>query len=169
MAALIQSTPRHPVLAGRHIGIHQRADGLAERVVHCQAERLAAISSVHKYRDCFRAWIGPWLGDCELASLTRGQVLDMRSAMVARNLSAARQYSVLMCLKSFLGFCRRVLGTECLDPADIKLPRRPEPQVEYRLLGRVSRLARNTGTSSLKPVPTNTLNRRAAILTCMPV
>jgi site-specific recombinase XerD len=51
--------------------------------------------------------------------------------MVNRELSIARQYGVLMCLKTFLRFCRSVLGVTCLDPADIKLPNRGKPKVEY--------------------------------------
>ncbi|HWZ30748.1 MAG TPA: tyrosine-type recombinase/integrase [Bryobacteraceae bacterium] len=55
----------------------------------------------------------------------------MRKAMLDRALSTARQYSIIMCLKSFLKFCRTTLGIACLDPAEIKLPKREAPHVEY--------------------------------------
>jgi len=39
--------------------------------------------------------------------------------MVDRNLSVARQYSIIMFIKSFLKFCRSTLGLSCLDPAEV--------------------------------------------------
>lgn len=58
-------------------------------------------------------------------------VLAFRQAMAARELSVARQYSLLMTLKLFLKFCRTTLDINCIDPAAIKLPRRKAPKVEY--------------------------------------
>jgi site-specific recombinase XerD len=60
--------------------------------------------------------------------------------MVDRHLSVARQYSVIMFLKSFLKFCRTTLGMSCLDPAEIKLPKRPAPEVEYLTNGEIQRV-----------------------------
>ena len=51
--------------------------------------------------------------------------------MVDRNLSVARQYSIIMFMKSLLKFCRGTLGVSCFDPAEIKFPKRPAPHVEY--------------------------------------
>jgi integrase/recombinase XerD len=97
----------------------------------CQAERHAAPSTVAKYRDCFDSWLRPWLGEKGVSEITRLLVLELRQAMVDKQLSIARQYSVIMCLKSFLKFCRSTLGLSCLDPLEIKLPKRPAPHVEY--------------------------------------
>jgi site-specific recombinase XerD len=97
----------------------------------CRAERDVAASSIAKYRDCFQVWISPWLGDRDLTEVNRIDVLEMRKAMLDHQLSTARQYSIIMCLKSLLKFCRVTLGISCLDPAEIKLPKRAAPQVEY--------------------------------------
>ena len=47
--------------------------------------------------------------------------------MVERGLSSARQTSILATLKIFMGFCRTVLKIECMDSAEIRLPRRELP------------------------------------------
>src|SRR5436190_23153141 len=89
---------------------------------YCRAERYVSPSTLAKYRDCFKSWLLPRLGSKELTELNRLEILDMRQAMVERQLSIARQYSVIVCLKGLLKFCRASLGVACLDPADIALP-----------------------------------------------
>jgi len=106
----------------------------------CEAERHVAGSTLAKYRDCYESWIGPTFGNMEVSDITRLGVLELRQAMVDRNLSVARQYSVIMFLKSFLKFCGRTLGVSCLDPAEIKLPKRPAPNVEYLTNGEIQRV-----------------------------
>ena len=98
---------------------------------HCRAERHVAPASLEKYRDCFKSWIGPWFGQKEVTSLNRLEILDMRQAMMNRQLSVDRQYSVVVCLKSFLKFCRSALSLSSVDPADVTLPKRKPPQVDY--------------------------------------
>jgi integrase/recombinase XerD len=97
----------------------------------CRAERHVSDSTLAKYQDCFRVWLFPFLGKRAIAEVNRMDVLTLRQAMVDRPLSVARQYSVIMCLKSLLKFCRMTLGESCLDPAEIALPKRPAPRVEY--------------------------------------
>src|SRR5579863_4496828 len=106
----------------------------------CQAERHVADSTLAKYRDCFESWILPAFGKLEVSEISRMGVLELRQAMVDRNLSIARQYSIIMFLKSFLKFCGRTLGLSCLDPAEIKLPKRPAPNVEYLTNGEIQRV-----------------------------
>jgi integrase/recombinase XerD len=95
----------------------------------CRAERHNASETLSKYRECFRSWILPHLGDKELESLTRIDILGLRQVMVERGLSLARQYSILITLKSFLGFCRTVLKLDTLNPSEIVLPHRGKPHV----------------------------------------
>jgi site-specific recombinase XerD len=97
----------------------------------CQSERHVAPSTLAKYRDCFESWIEPTFGNKDVSEINRLSVLELRQAMVDRHLSIARQYSIIMFLKSFLKFCRSTLGLSCLDPAEVKLPKRPAPHVEY--------------------------------------
>lgn len=97
----------------------------------CTAERLVARSTLSKYRDCFTSWILPVLGHDELATLSAARVLDLRAAMAERKLSVYRMYTVLVCLKSLLKFCRTHLKVDTLDPATVRLPGRGMPTVDY--------------------------------------
>jgi integrase/recombinase XerD len=97
----------------------------------CESERHVAPSTLAKYRDCFQSWIQPTFGNKDVSEISRIAVLELRQAMVDQHLSVARQYSVIMLLKTFLKFCRSTLGLSCLDPSEVKLPKRPLPQVEY--------------------------------------
>src|SRR5260370_20815174 len=106
----------------------------------CQSERQVAPSTLAKYRDCFESWIRPTFGKKEVSEISRLAVLELRQAMVDKQLSVARQYSVIMFLKSLLKFCRSTLSIACLDPSEIKLPRRPSPQVEYLTNGEIRRV-----------------------------
>ena len=100
-------------------------------LMHCQVERQYSNESLAKMRECLRSWLLPHFGSLAVKSLRAVHVLGFREAMSRRALSTARQYSLLMTLKLFLKFCRTVLEIECLDPASIRLPRRPTPRVEY--------------------------------------
>ena len=96
-------------------------------LVYGRVERQYALETQLKHRDCFASWILPTFGDREIESLVRFDILLMRDRMTERNLSSARQSSILATLKAFLGFCRTVLKIVCMDPAEIRLPRRDLP------------------------------------------
>lgn len=98
---------------------------------HCRTERQVAPSTLAKYKDCFVTWLRPSFGLQEVAQISRMQILDLRDNMTNRGLSPARQYSIIMCLKSLLKFCRTALCLSCIDPAEIRLPKRTTPNVEY--------------------------------------
>ena len=83
---------------------------------YCRAERDSATSTLAKYQECFDCWLSPWLDDKDLADISRLDVLNLRQAMTERQLSIARQYSIVMCLKSFLKFCRSILGDHVSGP-----------------------------------------------------
>ena len=124
------------------------SDAFEHFINYCRAERHVSPSSLEKYRDCFNSWIGPWFGQKELGSINRMVILDMRQAMMDRQLSVARQYSIVMCLKSFLKFCRTTMALSCLDPAEVSLPKRKAPQVEFLNNEEIQRMlnAIDTGT-----------------------
>ena len=98
---------------------------------YCESERHVAPSTLAKYRDCFESWVRPFFGSKDVSALNRLMMLELRQAMVDRQLSIARQYSIMMFIKTFLKFCRSTLGISCLDPAEVNLPRRPAPEVVY--------------------------------------
>jgi integrase/recombinase XerD len=106
----------------------------------CRAERLVAPETELKYRDCFRSWLLPVLGSISLTDFSQAHVLKLRSDMLSRQLSVARMYSVLMCLKAFLKFCHSHLQIQAMDPTAIALPKRGTPQVEYLTNAEVQRV-----------------------------
>jgi integrase/recombinase XerD len=100
-------------------------------LAHCGVERFYSVQSLQKVQDCLKSRILPVLGARELEGLTRLDVLDFRQILKEASLGIARQYSLLMTLKLLLKFCCTVLKIDCLDPLEIKLPRRPPPEVEF--------------------------------------
>jgi len=96
-------------------------------MVYGRVERQYAYQTQLKHRDCFQAWILPFFSEREIEEVGRYEILRMREAMVTRNLSSARQSSVLATWKALLGFARSMLKLECPDPAEIKLPRKEVP------------------------------------------
>ncbi len=107
------------------------SDALGHFLNYCRAERHVSSGTLAKYTDCYTSWLAPWLGQLEVENINRLQILDMRQAMVDRPLSIDRQYSVIMCLKGLLKFSRTSLKLNCLDPAEIKAPKRKAPDVQY--------------------------------------
>jgi integrase/recombinase XerD len=124
------------------------SEGFEHFINYCRAERHASPSTLAKYRDCFNSWLSPWFGSKEVVSLTRLHILDLRQAMLDKQLSIARQYSVIMCLKSLLKFSRTSLALPCIDPAEVTLPKRRAPQVEFLTNDEIQKMlnAINTGT-----------------------
>jgi integrase/recombinase XerD len=124
------------------------SDAFGHFLNHCRSERHVSPASLQKYHDCFSSWIRPWFAEMEVEQINRLRILDMRQSMMDKQLSAARQYSIVMCLKSFLKFCRTGLALECLNPADITLPKRKAPNVEFLNNEEVQRIlsAINTNT-----------------------
>ncbi len=100
-------------------------------LVYGRVERQYALETQLKHRDCFQAWILPFFGERDIEDVGRYDVLRLREAMVERNLSAARQSSILAAWKSLLGFARSTMKLACTDPGEIKLPRKelPHPEV----------------------------------------
>src|SRR5690349_9667703 len=124
------------------------SDAFRQYLAHCRVERHVSDSSLEKYRDCFSSWLSRWFGEHQIEAITRHGILDMRQAMIERQLSAARQYSVIMCLKSLLKFCRSSLGVICLDPTEIISPKRKTPQVEFLNNEEIERMLNAIDTSS---------------------
>jgi site-specific recombinase XerD len=114
-----------------------------------RAERQYAQQTLVKLKDCFSAWILPYLGEKDLEDLARSDLILFRSEFVDAKLGTNRQYSILMAMKLFLKFCRRVLKINCLDPdVEIRLPLRPKPHVHYLTNEEVERLLRVIKTNT---------------------
>ena len=107
------------------------SDAVDPFLLFCRVEKQYSVESQEKMKEAFRSWLLRYFGDLELTAIRTMHVLSFRQAMVAKGLSVARQYSLLMVLKLFLKFCRTTLEINCLDPATVTLPRRKAPMVEY--------------------------------------
>jgi site-specific recombinase XerD len=118
-------------------------------LVYAEVERLYARETVIKLKECFRSWLLPCLAERTVSGLSRLEVLELRRRMTERRLGPARQYSVLMTLKLFLKFCRTFMGVSCIDPAEIRLPRRTAHRVEFLTDEEVRLLVRAIPTHTL--------------------
>ncbi len=107
----------------------QLSDAVEPYLTYCEVEKLNSSQTVSKYRECFRSWILPHLGAVALENLNAIDVMSLKKAMVGKRLSPARQYSVIITLKTFLRFCIQILKAETLNPKDIRLPDLGKPHV----------------------------------------
>lgn len=106
-------------------------DALQPFLIHCRVEKQYAPQSQLKIKECFDSWLLRHFGHLPVSGIKPVHILTFRQAMNERNLSIARQYSLLVTLKLFLKFCRDLLEIPCTDPGTIRLPRRPTPEVQY--------------------------------------
>src|ERR1700683_5443175 len=60
-------------------GAMKVSEALEPFINSCRAERDVSATSIAKYRDCFRVWILPWLGERDLTEVNRMEVLAMRN------------------------------------------------------------------------------------------
>jgi site-specific recombinase XerD len=114
------------------------ADLTPKFIRYIEAELCFARSSVIKYEDCLRQII-KMIGDRPVSAYTTDDVLDLKSAMLRKNNSTARQVSILSALKRFLEFCRKHEGLCVIDPNEIMVPKRPRREVAYLTAEEVSR------------------------------
>jgi len=114
------------------------ADLAPKFVRYIEAELCFARSSVIKYEDCLRQII-KMIGDRPVISYTADDVLDLKSAMLRKNHSTARQVSILSALRQFLDFCRKLEGLSVIDPNEIVVPKRPRREVAYLTVEEVER------------------------------
>jgi integrase/recombinase XerD len=117
-------------------------DAFPPFLLHGQVERGYSRQTLDKFRECFRSWIQPRLGQTALEEITYLHLLEFRRAMDEAGLSVARQYSILMVLKLLFRFCRTRLRVPCYDPAEISLPRRVSKKVEFLTEQEVAQLVR---------------------------
>lgn len=113
-----------------------------------RSERGYAKESLDNFEGCYRSWIAPTYGEPIEGLSDRLAVLNLRSAMTDKGLGTNRQYAVLMFLKLLLKFCRKVLKIPALDPAEVQLPKRERPYVQFLTNEEVKRM--------IAAIPTNT-------------
>jgi integrase/recombinase XerD len=111
-------------------------------LLYGQVERRYSSQTLEKFRECFQSWIRPHLGSAHVEDVAYLDLLAFRKAMDDAGLSVARQYSILMVLKLFFRFCRMQLKLSCLDPNEIRLPRRQMKRVEFLTEAEIALLLR---------------------------
>lgn len=103
-------------------------------------DRQYATETKQKHRDCFASWLLPLLGSQEIEAVGITDVLKIRNVMESRRLSSARISSVLSTLKALLNFSRVVLKLKSMNPAEIRLPPKPKPNVKFLTLAEIDKL-----------------------------
>jgi site-specific recombinase XerD len=84
-----------------------------------------------KFEECFRKWVSVHLGHIAVAELSLMHLMELKAAMAAKGLSVSRHYAVLMLVKLILRFAQSTLKIACIDPNEIKLPRRKAVRVQF--------------------------------------
>ena len=127
--------------------VHMRVLEAAEPyLTYCQVEKFNAKQTVNKYREHLKTWITPHLGEYQFSEIDRIRVMSLRKAMGDKNLSVARQYGIIMTLKSLLRFAIDVLKEQTLDPREVKLPNRGRPHVQVLSKEEIEKMLDNIET-----------------------
>jgi len=99
-------------------------------LLYAEVELRFAPQSLVKYRDCLRQ-IERMLGDREIGSYSKDDVLSLKSKMLSKGHSVSRQVSILSALKRVLQFCQQERIELGLEPTSISIPRQPRRDVLY--------------------------------------
>ena len=126
-------------------------------LLYCRVERRYSAETQGKMKEAFASWLLRHFGNLELTAIRSIHILSFRQAMAVKGLSVARQYGLLMVLKLFLKFCRTVLEANCLDPANITLPKRENPKVEYLTNDEIQAIRESTDNSRALGIRTRAL------------
>jgi integrase/recombinase XerD len=125
------------------------AGAAPEFLLYAEVELGFAKQSLVKYADCLRQ-VERMLGSVTVTSVSQDDVLQLKSAMLRRNLSVSRQVSILCALKRLLQFWTDKHHGAMLDPALIIMPRRPRRQVDYLTADEVERFVRGIRITSFR-------------------
>jgi len=98
-------------------------------------------STIARYREALN-WVIRDVGDLPLTRLNVAHILSLRRKMDQRGCGEARIAAILNALRSFLKFCREVLGLVALDPRQIRVPRIPRRDVVYLTKAEVDQFLR---------------------------
>lgn len=86
--------------------------------------------TIARYREALN-WVIRDIGDLPVSTLNVAHVLSVRRNIDQRDCGEARVAAILNALRSFLRFCREVLGVAALDPRQIRVPRIPRREVLF--------------------------------------
>ena len=124
----------------------QLSQAVEPYLTYCQVEKLNSPQTVWKYKECFKSWILPHLGQNILENLNTIEIMAFKKAMVDKGLSPSRQYSIIITLKTFLRFCIEFLKIKTLDPKEVRLPDRGKPHVLVLSPEEIQKLLSNIST-----------------------
>ena len=89
-----------------------------------------SLLTIARYEEAL-GWVIRDVGDQPLMRLNVGHVLSLRRKVEQRGCGEARVAGILNALRSFLKFCREILGLSTLDPQHIRVSRIPQREVVY--------------------------------------
>jgi site-specific recombinase XerD len=119
---------------------------------YAQVELQFAAQSLAKYRDCLRQ-IRKVIGDRPVTAYAKADVLDLKSAMIARSLSVCRQVGILSAFKRLLLFCQSELALPVLDPEVVCIPKRPRREVLFLTVDEVERFVSSIQLTTRRDTP----------------
>lgn len=119
---------------------------------YARVELQFAEQSLLKYKDCFRQ-IRKVIGDAPVTAYGKADVLQLKSALIARSLSVCRQVGILAALKRLLLFCRDELGLSVLDPDAVCIPKRPRREVLFLTVEEVERFVASIRLTTRRDCP----------------
>ena len=88
------------------------------------------------------------LRDFIVTNFSKRELITLKAALLARNLSANRQIGILLVLKSFYRFLEKECALAVLDPEEIRPPRRPRKEVIYLTSEEVERFVSSIKTTN---------------------
>src|SRR5262249_1001067 len=86
--------------------------------------------TIRRYSEAL-VWVIRYIGDRPIATLHLEHLLSLRRQMGERGCREARVAAILNTVRSFLKFCRDIVGIPALDPQEVRVPRVPRRDVVY--------------------------------------
>jgi integrase/recombinase XerD len=110
----------------------------SEFLLFAEVELSFSKETIVKYRDCLRQ-VQKILGDFVVTDFSKSELMTVKAALLARNLSVNRQIGILLVLKRFYRYLKEERSLAVLDPEEIRPPRRPRKEVAYLTAEEVQR------------------------------
>lgn len=109
---------------------HSIAALLPGFLLHLEVERRFAKGTVIKNHDCMRQ-IARFFGGGPIEAFSKNDLLALKAYLLNKQLSVAREVSILLALRSFLTFVGEECNIPTLSPDQVTVPRRPRREVAF--------------------------------------
>jgi integrase/recombinase XerD len=109
---------------------HRISRWVPEFLTYGQVELGFAKETIIKYRDCL-IQVRKVCGDLEVTTISKGDLLRLKSDFLRRNLSVNRQVGIILALKRFLRYLAEEVRLPVFDWQQVIPPKRPRKEVAY--------------------------------------